>query len=206
MSCLERKLGTSLTMILVMGIAMAGIITSAVIPTYGEQAMPEKISDISSPLKQFKSGVALQNIQCKAGLELIVKATDESPACVKQSTAARLILSGWAKPLESMQDTEQSENKIITLADNGKSIDLRNGQSFLLKLGDSYDWNVEIDNQTVLSRVMNVMVVRGAQGIYEAHSPGTATLSAVGDPFCYTAVPRCMMPSIGFQINVIVTP
>jgi nitrous oxidase accessory protein len=59
---------------------------------------------------------------------------------------------------------------IITLADNGKTITLQGNESFLLKLGEDYDWNVTVDNQTVLSRVPNVLVIRGAQGIYKAHN------------------------------------
>jgi hypothetical protein len=51
---------------------------------------------------------------------------------------------------------------------------------------------------------MNIMVVRGAQGIYDAHNPGQAILSGVGDPWCLTSIPSCKMPSILFKINVTV--
>ncbi len=79
------------------------------------------------------------------------------------------------------------------------------GETFLLDLGmDVYDWRVEIDNQDVLSRVPNIMVIRGAQGIYKAHNPGTATLTAVGDPLCRKSTPACGMPSMIFHLTVIV--
>jgi hypothetical protein len=202
----HKKLVTNLATVLAMGIAVAGIIIFCIIPTYGEPVTLSKISYVSSPLKQFKSGAPLQNIQCNAGLELVIKTTGYSPACVKPSTATNLILSGRAKPLQSVHTgQDQSENKIITLTDNGKSINLRNGEKFLLKLGDNYNWNVEIDNQAVVSRVMNIMVVKGAQGVYEARSPGLATLTGIGDPLCHTAVPACMIPSIYFQLDVVVT-
>ncbi len=47
-------------------------------------------------------------------------------------------------------------------------------ETFLLKLGEDYYWNITIDDQTIISRVPNVLVVRGAQGIYRAHEPGHA--------------------------------
>lgn len=52
-------------------------------------------TSIESPLKQFKSGIQAQNIQCEAGDELILKSQDGSPACVKPMTAKILIERGW---------------------------------------------------------------------------------------------------------------
>lgn len=51
---------------------------------------------ILSPLKQFKSGTSAQQVECNAGFELIIKATDNSPACVTHSSASVLIHRGWA--------------------------------------------------------------------------------------------------------------
>jgi hypothetical protein len=91
----------------------------------------------------------------------------------------------------------------ITLSDNGKTFVMHVGESFLLKLGmDIYDWTVEVDNQDILHREMNVMVIRGAQGIYIAQNPGTVILSASGNPSCQQSKPPCMMPSILFRITV----
>ena len=93
----------------------------------------------------------------------------------------------------------------ISLADNGKTFLLHPSDSFLLNLGmDSFDWTVDIDNQNVLSREKNIMVIRGAQGVYQAASQGQAVLSAVGDPLCRASKPACMAPSILFKITVIV--
>ena len=52
---------------------------------------------IASPLKQFSSGVETSSIVCKDGLDLIFKASDNSPACVKPSTVEKLVQRGWAK-------------------------------------------------------------------------------------------------------------
>jgi hypothetical protein len=93
----------------------------------------------------------------------------------------------------------------ITLADNGRTLLMHPDDSFLLNLGmDSFDWTVDIDNQNVLSREKNIMVIRGAQGVYQAGSPGQAVLSAVGDPLCRKSEPACMAPSILFKVTIIV--
>ncbi|HEV2192550.1 MAG TPA: hypothetical protein VGR54_02900 [Nitrosopumilaceae archaeon] len=51
---------------------------------------------VLSPLKQFDSGIAANDIVCKGGLQLIFKAEDSSPACVKPDTVTKLIQRGWA--------------------------------------------------------------------------------------------------------------
>jgi hypothetical protein len=93
---------------------------------------------------------------------------------------------------------------IVTLEDQGKTINLSVGENFLLKLGDEYAWQVDISDQAILSRVKNIMVVKGAQGVYAALQAGTVTLSAAGDPQCLQSQPPCAMPSIQFNITVIV--
>ncbi len=98
-----------------------------------------------------------------------------------------------------------AESRNITLEDNGKTITLQVNETFLLYLGEGYDWNVTVDNQTVLSRVVNVLVVRGAQGIYKAHKSGQAMLTAIGDPICRKEQPPCEAPSRQFRLYVVVT-
>ncbi len=93
----------------------------------------------------------------------------------------------------------------ITLEDNGKTFNLKVGDAFLLNLGtDRYEWTVTIDNESVLHLKMGMMVIKGAQGIYDALAPGTVTLSATGDPLCLKSKPACASPSILFTVNIIV--
>jgi hypothetical protein len=58
------------------------------------------VSTMMSPLQQFKSGIEAKNVVCKQNFELIFKAEDGSPACVKPDTASILIGRGWAKALQ----------------------------------------------------------------------------------------------------------
>ena len=50
----------------------------------------------SSPLKQFQSGINIEDIMCQNNKFLILK-YDDSPACVKPVTKQHLIDRGWAK-------------------------------------------------------------------------------------------------------------
>ena len=56
------------------------------------------IEKISSPKQQLKNNIAPTNISCKLDFVLIFKASDKSPACVKPTSAEKLIERGWAVP------------------------------------------------------------------------------------------------------------
>lgn len=57
----------------------------------------EPVDDqILAPLKQISSGVSASDVVCKEGLELIIKASTGSPACVSLSTSLALVERGWA--------------------------------------------------------------------------------------------------------------
>jgi hypothetical protein len=48
-----------------------------------------------APLKQVESGIAPEEVECNEGMELIIKSSTGSPACVKSATAERLVQLGW---------------------------------------------------------------------------------------------------------------
>ena len=83
---------------------------------------PSMINDTStiakqtflSPLKQFRSGISATSIQCKQGLALMIKESNEHPACVTQQTAQKLVERGW-KLLTGPKITSTEDNKPITL-------------------------------------------------------------------------------------------
>jgi len=92
----------------------------------------------------------------------------------------------------------------VTMDDAGKTINLAVGQGFLLKLGEVYTWDLALSDQNVISRVKNIAVIRGAQGVYTANQPGTVTLSASGDPVCRQSKPPCAMASIELEFTFVV--
>ncbi len=97
---------------------------------------------------------------------------------------------------------DPGSTNVITLADNNGKITLHVDEEFLLKLGEDYQWTINLDNQNVISRIPYISVIRGAQGIYLAHEPGTATLTATGDPLCRQSVPACAIPSLSFTLHI----
>jgi hypothetical protein len=94
---------------------------------------------------------------------------------------------------------------VITPESAGKTYHLKVGDRFLVNLGmDMFDWNEEVADQNVVSRVIGITVIRGAQGVYEARAPGTTTLTATGDPLCRQSQPPCMMPSRMVSVTLVV--
>ncbi|MDE1831802.1 MAG: hypothetical protein KGI02_05450 [Thaumarchaeota archaeon] len=73
------------------------ILVSNTTSTTGQIGKPWIIG-ISSPLQQYRSGIKIHDIQCQPDyFTLIIKAENNSPACVKPDTANVLIERGWAK-------------------------------------------------------------------------------------------------------------
>ena len=93
----------------------------------------------------------------------------------------------------------------VTLADEGMTVRLRVGDRFLLNLGDPYIWNVSIADPAIVSRVVNIAVVRGAQGVYEGRAAGETRLEAVGDLPCRQSRPPCLAPSRLFRLTIVVS-
>jgi hypothetical protein len=50
---------------------------------------------LASPLQQFESGVGTFDVKCRQGFQLIMKAENNSPACVSQGMASKLIERNW---------------------------------------------------------------------------------------------------------------
>ena len=84
-----------------------------------------------TPLKQFKSGVAIDGIHCRESFILIPK-HDSSPACVKPETISKLIERGWAtqslvqdivmKTMSKKLGPECSQNTMDEIM-SGKTVD-----------------------------------------------------------------------------------
>jgi hypothetical protein len=55
------------------------------------------VMKIPSPLKQFKSGIPSQQVSCKYGFDLLLKASNGHPICVTPATKSKLLHTGWAE-------------------------------------------------------------------------------------------------------------
>lgn len=81
-----------LLMILICSIVLSSILAQSVMAE-NEQSW----NSILSPLKQFRSGIKAQDIQCNPNFILVIKYEDGYPACVMPNTANQLLELGWAK-------------------------------------------------------------------------------------------------------------
>ncbi len=152
----------------------------------------------------------LKQKHCKEGFTLVVKSSNNSPACVKPETKIKLIQRGWAISdtviLGPMIDPDlpldQLENNTITLEDSSKIIHMKKGESFVVKLDSSHDWKIDINNKTVIDSDYSDIRYSGSQGVYKALNSGETKLTGVGDPLCLSSDPSCKSYSILFQLNI----
>ena len=54
------------------------------------------------PLKQMNVGIGALDVSCKADFQLVLKTTNNLPACVSSSTANELVKRGWALSADAM--------------------------------------------------------------------------------------------------------
>ena len=68
-----------------------------------EETMEEETmmmtTQVKSPKKQMNEGIEAGAVVCKEGLDLIIKASTGSAACVKSSSVETLIARGWGSTL-----------------------------------------------------------------------------------------------------------
>jgi len=69
-------------------------------PFHGDEVPTNCINEtiyLPPPLKQFKSGIALDDIKCKENYQKVFKIKEGSPACVKPTSIPRLEMQGWSE-------------------------------------------------------------------------------------------------------------
>lgn len=113
----------------------------------------------------------------------------------------RLFLILTDRPLDStvqsilltIQFEDRGGIRDIRMEDNGSTMDVNVGDVLSLDLDAGYDWSPAVSDYSVLAE---------EQGGFRAVMPGSATLTAVGNPLCYTASPPCLAPSVLFTLGV----
>ena len=114
-------------------------------------------------------------------------------ACASPGMQASAGSAATATPASgaSGQDSP-AQTRVIGAANNGSTVQLSIGERFALNLGEGPNWNVEVADQAIVSRVIGILTVKGVQGIYEVHAAGQTTLVATpdngGQPFRVTLV------------------
>ncbi|MBI5698150.1 MAG: hypothetical protein HZC29_06680 [Thaumarchaeota archaeon] len=83
---------------------LGGFIVNCPFIEVSTEAMDDKMMDdsmmedgqVMAPLKQMKEGIEPREVQCKEGLQLLLKKSDGSAVCVMPDTASVLMERGWA--------------------------------------------------------------------------------------------------------------
>lgn len=84
-------------------------------------------AEVDSPRKQMERGILVENVQCKSGLELVIR-TNGNPACVTLQTAEKMKKIGIVTipikftDLIKNETITPTENKIETIPASSKSI------------------------------------------------------------------------------------
>jgi carboxymethylenebutenolidase len=68
----------------------------------------------STPRAQFASGVSIDMVECSSGLELVMKKSSGTPACVRPESVSKLIERGWAIHVLPDYDKEDTNSKVFT--------------------------------------------------------------------------------------------
>lgn len=89
----------------------------------------------------------------------------------------------------------------VTRADDGRTIRLRPGDRFLLRLGDEFNWMTQVSDTRVIGLVIDALVPPDAQGLYEARGGGETELSATGTLRCPPNQP-CAALAATFRITI----
>ena len=117
------------------------------------------------PLVQFKQGTKSEQVSCKKGFELVLKNSDDSPACLTSSTAKILVQRGWARTIIPQDDMQEPADPVIT------SIIRKIGAQPFALANESFEMRDHSPRLTItLSKIsgQDVMVFKGT-GFREFH-------------------------------------
>ncbi len=124
-----------------------------------------------------------------------------NPPCL--NSTPRCLLPSRLFQIQLVVNSSQPAAQTITLDDDGKTITLQVGQAFLLDLGDGFNWTVTVDDPSIVSRVPNITVVKGAQGVYRAQQAGSTTLYASG-PIACPPLEVCPQLARAFRVQIVI--
>ena len=105
------------------------------------------ITKITTPLKQFKSGISAKDVKCTSGLQLVIKTKDGSPACVTPSTAQKFVQRGWEMTNGLSFDNLDNHGKYGTLSG---TVVLAGGPGSLSGPKSNYEVDVYADDGTTI--------------------------------------------------------
>lgn len=77
------------------------VILASGLVIYSNASADTTVITLESPLKQFKSDIDPYFVICNQNLQLVIKSSDNSPACVRPSSIERLLKQGWVNAYDN---------------------------------------------------------------------------------------------------------
>ena len=97
-----------------------------------------------SPKQQVADGVAVEDVQCNVGLQLMIKYNGDA-ACVKPSSASRLAAADWGS-IEGevvtelpMDESDVALEEEVAMDDNDESDEAEEPESHKISLSESFE-------------------------------------------------------------------
>lgn len=93
---------------------------------------------------------------------------------------------------------------VITLEDDGMTFGLAVGTKFQVVLQKAdYEWDAAAFDPAFISKLSNETLLPNSLGVFQATKAGTTQVSSFGELPCAKVTPRCLAPSLGFRVTLI---
>jgi len=120
-----------------------------------------------------------------------------------QASAARRLGAAQLEETPNPLEAVPSE-RIVALADDGQTVNLRSGDRLVLALGKGCSWTVLTPSGQTLQELPNVLTQIGCQGQYVARQAGHTQIVAVGEHACPGSGSTGEAALRQFVVNVVV--
>jgi hypothetical protein len=92
--------------------------------------------------------------------------------------------------------------RTISLNDDNKTVHMKVGETFALRLGTTYTWALAGLDQSILDQHQYPKGPNGTQGVFKVASVGKSDLRAIGDPHCKDPKTNCG-PTRNFKVTIV---
>jgi len=114
-----------------------------------KMANSEHAKNLESPRAQMIHGVSAQDVKCRGEFQLVIKASDNSPACIKPASVSKLMNWGWIKSVAA--DTQAKVQKLqVSVIEEDEVYEWASGQQInpTLTLIKNTENVIDIQNPT----------------------------------------------------------
>lgn len=132
-------------------------------------------SGLLFPLQQFRLGIPAINVQCNEGFKLVIKAEDNSPACVIPYTASILVEREWAKKMVADPSDNVAARTMPTTSNTGIIVPL---YSYPYLDNGTFYWKIMNDTKNKYPHVPFFVVINPNNGFVNGCTPDEINYTA----------------------------